>query len=206
MLTGYKKRSPKLCRSIGEYLRGYIADVNIIFCPNAPRKYKYLQQSWDAGDEWDNPDTTAIQDPVLGTYCFYWNYLVYLGGRRAVFEGPWGPASCGRWQSKLVVSDSLFSGHWRSPDAYGSCERFRNSHAVAEIQVASSYWSRTSGGGTRLENLGVRLHAGYTDGSVENFAPSETIPMKIAISPDGGTPYPDAVGLGTFYLPRKALR
>ena len=205
MLTSYLKRSGNLHRSMGEYLRGYITDASIMFCPNAPKEYKNLQASWDAGDAWDDPGTMAKQDPVLGTYCFYWNYVGHVGGRRVIFKGPRGPGSCGGWESDLLVSDSLFSGHWRSPDSYGSCERFKTARdVVPEIQVASAYWSRPSGG-VGLEDLGIRLNAGYTDGRVESFAPWDTIAMKIAKTPDGGTPYHDAVGLGAFYLPRNAL-
>ena len=44
--------------------------------------YKHLQQSWDAGDDWDHPETSPRPDPVFGTYCFYWNYTGYLPARQ----------------------------------------------------------------------------------------------------------------------------
>jgi len=65
-------------RAMSEYLRGYIKDASIMFCPKAPRKFKYLQEVWDAGDEWNNPDTTFDVLAVRGTYCFYWNYTCLL--------------------------------------------------------------------------------------------------------------------------------
>jgi prepilin-type N-terminal cleavage/methylation domain-containing protein len=43
-------------RAMSEYLRSYIADASTMYCPSAPRKQRYLQQPWDAGDGWDNPD------------------------------------------------------------------------------------------------------------------------------------------------------
>ena len=41
-------------RSLSAYLHTYIKNANTIFCPNAPRKYKCLQEIWDAGDDWNN--------------------------------------------------------------------------------------------------------------------------------------------------------
>jgi len=51
-------------RSISAYLHSYIADASIMFSPSAPAKYKYLQQAWDAGDDWDNPESTFPTDSV----------------------------------------------------------------------------------------------------------------------------------------------
>jgi len=48
LITGHAARSPRLHRSMSAYLGAYINDVSIMACPNAPRKYKYLQQAWDA--------------------------------------------------------------------------------------------------------------------------------------------------------------
>ena len=43
-LTGNRRRSPQIYRAMSEYLRHYIDDADAMYCPNAPRKYKYLQQ------------------------------------------------------------------------------------------------------------------------------------------------------------------
>jgi type II secretory pathway pseudopilin PulG len=88
MLTGYRARSPRLHRSMSGYLRNYINDADIMFCPNAPQKYKYLKESWEAADDWDNPETPSVKDPVSGTYCFYWNYTGFLEERSYLFRGP----------------------------------------------------------------------------------------------------------------------
>jgi prepilin-type N-terminal cleavage/methylation domain-containing protein len=118
MLTAYRPRSPDLHRSMSAYLHSYIQDTSIIFCPAAPGKYKFLQQAWDAGDNWDNPDTPSPQDPVMGTYCFYWNYVGFLEGRTVPFKGPQSISS-GPGQSKLLVSDYFGFGHWRNKLIYG---------------------------------------------------------------------------------------
>jgi prepilin-type N-terminal cleavage/methylation domain-containing protein len=198
VLTGTRALSPRRHRSMSGYLGSYIADASTMYCPSAPKKYKYLQESWEAADEWDNPETPPVQDPVVGTYCFYWNYTGFLGGRRGVFKGPRNPSG-GRGQSKLLVSDYFGYGHWRSPNAYGSCERFKGASVMPETWVSASYWS-----GRRCGK--IELHAGYTDGHVESYSASEVVPMKVSITSDGSVPYPEGVGPGVIYLPRNGLR
>ncbi len=200
-LTGNRRRSPQLHRAMSEYLRRYIADASIMFCPNAPRKYEYLQEAWDAGDNWDNPKTAFPADPAGGSYCFYWNYRGFLGGRRVVFRGPQGPASSGRY-SKLLVSDYFGYDHWRNPGSYGSCEPFNGAGITPETWLLSSYWSRKGAADAPPE---IKLQAGYTDGHIETYSASEVVPMKVSITADGTVPYPDGVGPGVYFLPRNAL-
>jgi len=202
VLTGTRGRSPRQRRSMSAYLRSYIPDAGTMYCPSAPRRYKYFQRAWDAGDEWDNPETPPKQDPVIGTYCFYWNYIGFLEEGR-VFRGPSGPSG-GGGQSELVVSDYFGYGHWRSREQYGtfefysSCEKFKGSSVLAETWVGSAYWA-----GLRRRN--VALRAGYTDGHVQTFTPSAAVPMKVSITADGSKPYPSGVGPGIIYLPEKAV-
>jgi prepilin-type N-terminal cleavage/methylation domain-containing protein len=205
MMTACYSRSPDIHRSMSAYLRSYIEDASIMFCPSAPRKYKYFQESWDAGDDWNNPETPQPEDPLTGTYCFYWNYVGFLGGQRGVFKGPWGP-SCGRERSRLLVSDYFGYNHWRSRNAYGSCEPFDVATITEGTLVSSAYWSRPNlDDNIDPATLKIKLHAGYTDGHVESYSPSETVPMRISITSDGSVPYPDGIGPGVFYLPRDAL-
>ena len=170
-MTGNRRRSPQLHRAMSEYMRNYINDASVMYCPSAPRSYEYLQQAWDAGDDWDNPDTAYPSDPVGGTYCFYWNYRGYLG-ERGVFRGPIGPAS-GVKYSRLIVSDYFGYDHWRSPGSYGSCEKFNEADITPETYLLSSYWSRKSLPGDIPD---VRLRAGYTDGHVETYSPTMSVP------------------------------
>ena len=62
MLTGYRARSPRMHRSMSAYLRGYIEDADTMYCPGAPKKYRYLQDSWDAGDGAHEHPTQALLD------------------------------------------------------------------------------------------------------------------------------------------------
>lgn len=200
-LIGPEGRTPASHRAASEYLRSYLPDARSVHCPNAPHKYRYLQQAWDAGDTWDNPDTPVSSDLVGGTYCFFWNYWGFLPERNAVFKGPYGPASGGRF-SKLLVTDYFGYDHWRTPWAYGSCEPFRGAGVTPETWLLSAYWSRTNPAESTPE---FKLRAAYTDGHVETYSPSDVMPMKVSTSRDGTAPYPDGVGPGTFFLPRNAL-
>lgn len=211
MLTAYRPRSPEMHRSMSAYLYSYIQDTSTIFCPSAPKKYKFLQQAWDAGDDWDNPDTPPPQDPVIGTYCFYWNYIGFLEERAAPFKGPQRIAS-DPGRSKLLVSDYFGLGHWRNTliyddyKAYGSCERFKAASITPGTNVSSAFWSRQADDpNITLDKLDIELHAAYTDGHVERYSPAETIKMEVSKTPDGSVPYPADLGPGDFYLPENAL-
>jgi type II secretory pathway pseudopilin PulG len=202
MMTGYRARSPRMHRSMSAYLQPYIEDAGIMYCLNAPRKYDYLQNAWNAGDEWDNPETPPVEDPVSGTYCFYWNYTGYLEERDYLFKGPQSSAS-GRERSKLLISDYFGYDHFRSPNSYGSCEKFAGSSITEGTLLSSAYWSREGVAGSDAPE--IKLHAGYTDGHVETYSASDTLTMKVIWKPEIGEPYPDDIGPGCFYLPRNAL-
>lgn len=202
-LTGNRKRSPQIHRSMSAYLREYIPDAATLSCPSAPRQYAYLQEAWDAADDWDNPDTPVASDPVWGTYCFFWNYLGFLSENR-LFRGPSGPAS-GGYQSQLLLTDYFGYGNWRSPDTYTSCERLPGSDIFGEQFLVPALW--TADGDPNTFMPPVKLRAAYTDGHVESFTPDEAVPMRVSLTPEGKPPYPDGgASPGLFYLPRNAIR
>ena len=201
-LIGPRKRSPQVHRSMSAYLSPYVEDATIMYCPSAPQQYRYLQEAWDAGDDWDNPDTPTRSDPLTGTYCFYWNYVGYLAETDTLFRGPTGPASMGRY-SQLLVTDYFGYDHWRSPKAFGSCEKLNGAEIVDETQLLSSYWFVDGDPNVAMPN--VKVHAAYTDGHVEAYSAAELTPMKVSIEPDGIPPYPDSVAGGIFFIPQEAV-
>ena len=204
VLIGKRKRSPQIHRAMSAYLRDYITDAKTAFCPSAPQRYKYLQESWDAGDDWDNPDTPVLSDPVDGTYCFYWNYIGYLGGPRELFKGPRGPAS-GGLHSQLLVSDYFGYGHWRTPESFASCEQLPGGSILEEQWLESAWWM--AGGDPNTAMPQVKLRAAYTDGHVETYYPNEVSAMRVSMTPEGTPPYPDGgASRGIFYIPRNAVR
>lgn len=205
MMIACKERRPRLHRAMSEYLGRYIKDASVMFCPEAPHKYKYLQEAWDAGDRWNHPKTAPWQDPLTGTYCFYWNYTGFVGGRRPIFAGP-RRFGAGRGQSKLLVSDYFGYDHWRSRNAFGSCVKFKRADITEGTWVSSAFWSRIyEESNISLDTLKIKLHAGYVDGHVESFRPSEAEAMQVSITSDGSKPYPRWMGPGIFYLPGNAL-
>jgi prepilin-type N-terminal cleavage/methylation domain-containing protein len=202
MLTGYRARSPSLHRSMSAYLRNYIENTELMFCPNAPRKYKYLQESWDAGDNWDNPDTSPVKDPVSGIYCFYWNYIGFLKDKNRLFRGPQGPQA-GKSQSKLLVSDYFGYNHWRSRNSFSSCEQFQSAALTEGTLLSSDYWSSIGNDSSVFPE--IKLNAGYTDGHVESYSSLNTIGMRVILIPKTSETYPDDISPGFFYLPKNAL-
>ncbi|MHC4396696.1 MAG: type II secretion system protein [Planctomycetota bacterium] len=210
VLTGFRKRSPKLNRSVSGYLHSYINDASVMFCPNAPRKYYYLQQAWDAGDNWDHPGegTDDHADPVYGTYSFYWNYIGFLEYGKAPFRGPQNELG-GHGQSKLLVSDYFGYDYWRKPNAYGSCERFKGASVTDGTWVSSAYWSRKEpDGDAEVGAVKIKLRAGYIDGHVESYDASDVVSMEVSGDQIGSKPYNRNLQRGrkgNFYLPRNAL-
>ena len=203
-LIGNQQRTPATHRALSEYLGTYISDARMMSCPNSPRQYKYLQQSWEEGDEWDNPETSFLLDPVGGTYCFYWSYIGFLEERSYPFVGPF-TLSTGNRQSTLLVSDYFGYDHWRSPDSFGSCEKLRNALPIPETWLLSSYWSYQPAYETEPVP-DIKLQAGYVDGHVSTWKPSDAFIMRVSLTCDGSVPYPDGVGPGLFYLPRNSIK
>ena len=203
-LTSWNNTPSHPHRAMSEYFRGYIEDASIMSCPNAIKKFKYLQEAWDAGDEWNNPDTAFDILAVRGTYCFYWNYVGLLGHNK-LFRGPRGPSSGGKRQSKLMMTCYFGYGHRRAPKTYGSCEKLRDAYLVPETLVESAWWSRSAPGKVDLSKINVKLHAAYTDGHVESFAPSQAVPLEVIVDRSTNKPYLSGQGPGDFYIPRNAL-
>ena len=194
-------RTPKSHRAISVYLGSYIQDTDIMFCPNGPKPYKYLQTAWNAGDNWDNPDTPINLDPLGGTYCFWWNYIGYLGPGR-LFVGP-RSSTGSRQESKILVSDYFGYNQCQSYGAFGSCERFDKASIADETWLLSAYWCRS--GSINSSRPDIKLHAGYTDGHVDSFTSLDTVPMRVSKSADGTVPESGSIGLGIFYLPKNGL-
>lgn len=213
MMTSCYRRPLLEHRSMSAYLHSYIEDASTLFSPTAPKKCEYLQAAWDAGDDWDNPDTSFPTDSLCGTYCFYWNYIGFLGVNERPFTGPRNSAG-GRGESKLLVSDYFGFDHWRnkklygSIGAYGSSEKFNGVSITPGTEASSAFWSRlASDENINLSTLNIKLHAGYTDGHVECYSPAEVVPMKVSFTTDGSVPYPDSFSTnpGIFYLPGSGL-
>jgi hypothetical protein len=203
-MTGDEKRSPQVHRSMSTYLQVYIGDADTMFCPNAPRRYKYLDEMWAAGDDWDNPDTPMPSDLATGTYCFWWNYVGYLDQGPSLFRGPVTPAAMGR-QSKLLVSDYFGYGHRRSPEHFGSCEKLDGAEVVPETSLLSSYWSAPGDPNSTMPD--VKLRAAYTDGHVETYSANEVVPMRVSKTAAGAPPWPSGgLSSGIFYIPEDAAQ
>ena len=191
-------------RSVSEYLSNYIEDADAMFCPNAHSKFKHLQDAWEEGDDWSNPDLPGAGIGALrGVYNFYWNYEGYLGADKPLFKGPRGPAAGGS-ESQLLVSCYFGYGHMASPDSYRSCEETKGASVVLERSFSASYWSYS--GDIDLETFDIKLQAGYIDGHVENFSVSEAVPMRVIRHRPTSFPYEPALGPGSFYLPKNAVR
>lgn len=188
--------------SVAGYLKAYLPEAAVLSCPSSPGTYPYLEDCWRAGEQWDNPDTDFTDDSVTGSLCFYWNYVGHLSERERPFYGPrtdYGQSGC----SRLLISDYFGFNHWRSPEAFGSCERLPHAEITTKIQEAADYWFR--GPQEELDRAGVhvKLQAGYVDGHVEAYRPAETVILEVAETPDGMTPALSGfnTGAGQFFIP-----
>lgn len=214
-LAGVHQRTPGiLSRSMSDYLRDYIEDADILSCPSVPFECKYMQQMWNAGEDWDSPDIQGSTDPMTGSFCFYWNYEGLLDTRsKRVFRGPLGPAGS-RGYSQLLVCDHFGYGNgWDIPPsyAYASCEPFDG--ATAGVKSDVPRWvSQGPGSGKVPPDTNdfpkIRLKATYADGHVASYNSADVVPMWVIKDRDTLTPYAINGGEGTpglFFLPRQAL-
>jgi hypothetical protein len=206
MLKACEPRAAGYHTSMASYLRSYLPKAEILSCPSNPRPYSYLEQAWRAGDQWDNPDTSFTDDSVSGSYCCYWNYVAYLTEQKRPFYGPQtdsDPRSC----SRLLISDYFGFNHWRSPEAFGSCEHLPHAEVMAETHEAPAFWSRHPQGTPDRPGVHLKLQAGFVDGHVEAYRPAETAILEVADALDGTTPALSGFGLGAgqFFIPPQAV-
>ena len=206
MLKACQPRAAGYRCSLAGYLRAYLPQAEILSCPSSPRPYPYLKEAWRAGEQWDNPDTAFTDDSVLGSYCLYWNYVGHLTERNRPFRGPQTDADRPEY-SRLLTSDYFGFNHWRSPDAFGSCERLAGAEITTETHEAAAYWFRPSQGPSDRANMHVKLQAGFVDGHVEAYRPRDTALLEVADALDGATPALSGFGLGAgqFCLPQAAV-
>ncbi len=206
MLKACQPRAAGYQSSVAGYLRRYLPQAEILSCPSSPRPYPYLKEAWQAGEQWDNPNTSFTDDSVLGGYCLYWNYVGHLSEQSRPFRGPQTDADRPRC-SRLLISDYFGFNHWRSPDAFGSCERLAGAEVTAETHEAPTYWFRTPPGAPDRTSIPLRLQAGFVDGHVETYRPAETAVLEVADALDGSTPALSGFGLGAgqFYIPQQAV-
>jgi hypothetical protein len=206
MLKACQPRAAGYRCSLAGYLRSYLPQAETLSCPSSPQPYPYLKEVWRAGEQWDNPDTSFTDDSVLGSYCLYWNYVGHLTERNRPFRGPQTDTDR-PGGSRLLISDYFGFNHWRSPDAFGSCERFAGAEVTAETHEAPTYWFRTPQGPPDRTRWHVKLQAGFVDGHVEAYHPSDTAILEVADALDGTTPALSGFGLGAgqFYIPQTAV-
>jgi len=204
-LTGVTRRSLNQNRSMSAYVANYIASVRSMSCRSAPREHEHLEDAWNAGEDWENPD--LLDDgigPFTSTYCFYWSYTGFLGEGRE-FKGPSGLV--GRpGESQLMMSCYFGFDHWRSREVYSSCEKFKGAGVTEETPFASAYYWSGLSPDVDLSTLKIKLHAGYLDGHIGSYSPSEVLPMEVIIDRETGAPYEPGLGPGVFFLPQDAVR
>jgi len=198
--------------SVAGYLTGYVDKPGTLFCPSSPTKKDYWEDAWKMGDQWNHPDTRYDEDALFGSYCLYWNYTGYLGPSSKSFKGP-ADLYGGPRQSNLLISDYFGYNEWRNLDRFGSCEVIHADklEVLKAGAMHSSYWSFASRDkGQDRYALRGKLNAGYVDGHVESYTPTQSVPMEVSEGPDGTVPYlaypRDARNPGTFFLPAKALK
>jgi len=192
--------------SMAAYLRHYLPDAEVLFCPSSPQIYSYMKDSWRAGDSWDNPDTGFVDDSVVGNYCFFWNYVGHLTEQDRPFFGP--QTNDGRsGGGSLLITDYFGFDHWRSPDAFGSCEHLPHAEITADAHEAPAYWFARPAGDPDPARLSATLRAGFVDGHVERYRPKETVSLEVAESLDGATAVPRGMDTspGLFFIPASGV-
>ena len=194
-------------RAMSEYLGSFIDDPEILVCPNGPgqkREFKEnLDEAWEKGDWYER--NGRGKDMVIGTSCFYWNYVGRVAQTGGYFIGP--RRATGRWgESKLLVSDYLGYDNWQSSNAYASCDKFKGSgKKIPSCETTAAFWV----GDDSLPE--IELCGGYIDGHVEKYSSFDTVGLKVIIDRETGETYTTMdeakrKGPGIFFVPEKGLR
>jgi len=187
--------------SVSGYLNSYIDKSETLYCPSAPARYAYWEEAWQAGDLWDHPETEPAIDPVLGTYCFFWNYVGYIEENTTPFIGPTSQNGI-PGESQILVSDYLGYDNWRMPLAVGSCEYLPRAEVAFGTCVSSDFWAYRGRRLSENSELSVHASAGYTDGHVARFDPKDVVTLRVAYDPKGLIPFPRSIeSPGDFYVP-----
>jgi prepilin-type N-terminal cleavage/methylation domain-containing protein len=205
MMKACQPRAAGYRSSMAGYLRAYLPQAVVLSCPSSPVPYPYLEDFWQAGEQWNHPSTTFTDDPVFGNFCFYWGYVGHLSESERPFRGP--RLDTGRpGHSHLLISDYFGFNHWRSPKAFGSCERPARAEITDETHEAAAHWFLDPAGEPDRANVRLKLQAGFVDGHVETYRPEETVTLEVAEALDGTTPAFSGMGLGAgqFYIPHSA--
>jgi hypothetical protein len=192
--------------SLAGYLRTYLSDPSTFVCPAGPRSYPYLKDFWQAGESWNNPKTSYDDDSVVGSYCLYWNYTAHLSSQKRAFRGAQtddGQPGC----STLLISDYLGYNHWRSPYAFGSCERLPRAEITKPAYEATDFWFSGATVNPDPANIHLPLRAAYVDGHVESWRPNETSILEVSYTQDGTQPAASGAGIGAglFFIPPKGV-
>jgi len=197
--------------SVAGYLGEYAKNAEIFCCPSSPAPHTYWRQAWEQADQWHYPESEDADaaDPLFGSYCFFWSYTAHLGSPAGPFVGPRSQL-LRRPQSDLLVCDYFGYDDWRNRGYFGSCEPLKHDEIVAEFDWHSSYWSyRNHGVADDPGALKTRLNAGYVDGHVAGYLPSQTTAIWVSETPDGQEPYNEQLDLrnpGRYFVPTQALR
>jgi len=208
-IIGNTQRTPLVHRSMSAYLREYIPDASLLHCPSAPDRFEYLDEMWEAGDRWDNPQTNARTDPFSGSFCFYWNYdgLVLRDNGFQLFRGPRGPEADGVIYSNVLASDFFsYGGGYDNPppSTYTSCQHLDGAHEKS-ASIRAPYWSVQA---SDVEGRpDVKLKAVFTDGHVGTYSSLDALEMHVIRDRKKREPFVVNNGNspGQFYLPPQAL-
>lgn len=196
------EQKPGYYWSVSSYLYSYIENSDTMFCPSAPRKYKYIQEAWEAGEDWEYPDSvSAGADSFYGTYGLYWGYRGNLIDTGDVFRGP-SRSSGLPGEGSILVGDCLGYGQGETVEysgKYFSCEKLKGGEFTLEKWRFPSYWWRS---GDKASVLDVKINAAYTDGHVSSYTFDESVRMRLANNYSGTQPKSNSY---EFFLPKDGI-
>ena len=207
MMKACQPRADGYRCSMAAYLRAYLPKAAALSCPEQPRNLSLPGGLLAGRRTVGQPRYRFHRRQRRGQLLLLLELRRAPVGAGASLPAARRPTTAGPDAAGCSISDYFGFNHWRSPEAFGSCERLPHAEITTEIHEAAAYWFCKPQGQPDRTGVQLKLQAGFVDGHVEAYRPAETTILEVAGDLDGTTPAFTGLdtGAGQFFIPASGV-